>query len=104
MTKKLGPVHIHLVVEDCDDCPFCDADESYTECERSTKENPVRLPIFRRADQVIRPPANCPFRIDYLKRGGEHCFGSFYDTHSGICRECKKAKKCKAEIVKTEES
>ena len=96
MTNKLGPVIIELRVENCDDCPFLDADESYSFCESGG----FSLPILRRPEQVIRPPAKCPFRKDPLRRGGERCFGSFYNSYSSVCGRCKRAKKCKAKLIK----
>ena len=57
--KKLGPVELRMKIEDCTDCPFCEADECFTACEM--KGGPS-LPVYERDDQVITPPANCPLR------------------------------------------
>lgn len=57
---RAEPVHINLTISDCMDCPFVDADESYTAC--GAENGAERLAQYRRPDQIITPPKDCPFR------------------------------------------
>jgi hypothetical protein len=57
--KKLEPVMVNLKIEDCGDCPCFDADEDYSVC--MMKGGP-KLPVYRRAGQIITPPKGCPLR------------------------------------------
>ena len=57
--KKLEPVMVSLRIEDCGDCPSCDMDVDYTIC--MMKDGP-KLPVYRRAGQIITPPKGCPLR------------------------------------------
>lgn len=57
---KLDPVKIELFINDCMDCPFVDADESYTACDM--KNGAKHLPVVKSDSQIITPPKDCPFR------------------------------------------
>ena len=56
---KLGPVELNMKIDDCMDCPFVEADVSFSAC---LMDGGPSLPVYEREDQVITPPHDCPLR------------------------------------------
>ena len=63
-TKKLEPVKLEMVIDDCGECPFIEEDESYAGC--MYKDGP-KLPIYRRVGHVRTPPKDCPLRREKVR-------------------------------------